>query len=437
MMARALSFFAAALSLAVPYAAHAQLFRGPVTCDTCISDYYYVDQGSFAVQDWSCDNSSYDGHVGSDYSLRNGNFAIDDDNEVVALAAGIVEKTEDGYYDRCTQCGGANCGYDFGNGFANQVHLDIGGYRVIYGHMKMGSIMVEPGDTVTCGQVIGYIGSAGCSTGAHLHVEPQKPVGTPVDPYEGECSPTESSLWVSQNAHRQIPADTCDGSDPPPVCPADTYPIWTCDEGMTSRRRCIDGVDMNEPCAGGCTVMPSGTDDVCAMPPDADADGSRADVDCADSDASVHPGAVEVCGDGVDQDCSGADEVCPVAGTGGMSGGVGGVGAAGGTSGGLGGASGVGGASGGVGGLGGAAGMLVGGAGGGAGAMAGAFAPSGGAPARSGSGGGASGCSSVPAPSKSGSGALSGVLLAALCVALARSRARSRQHERRPTLRSF
>ncbi|MFH1811587.1 MAG: putative metal-binding motif-containing protein [Pseudomonadota bacterium] len=43
---------------------------------------------------------------------------------------------------------------------------------------------------------------------------------------------------------------------------------------------------------------------------DADRDGYTTTVDCDDTDARVHPGAVEICEDGVDQDCDGSDLVC-------------------------------------------------------------------------------------------------------------------------------
>jgi hypothetical protein len=46
-------------------------------------------------------------------------------------------------------------------------------------------------------------------------------------------------------------------------------------------------------------------------PPDADGDGYPSDVDCDDASARTHPGATDVPGDHIDQDCSGTDAAYP------------------------------------------------------------------------------------------------------------------------------
>ncbi len=58
----------------------------------------------------------------------------------------------------------------WGGGYGLCVYLDHGnGYSTRYGHMS--KVIVNTGDTVEKGQVIGYVGSTGDSSGPHLHFE--------------------------------------------------------------------------------------------------------------------------------------------------------------------------------------------------------------------------------------------------------------------------
>jgi murein DD-endopeptidase MepM/ murein hydrolase activator NlpD len=72
-----------------------------------------------------------------------------------------------------------DAGFNTG-GFGNRVVINHGyGYETLYGHMVR--IKARVGETVKRGEVIGYVGSSGKSTGPHCHYEVHRS-GKPVDP---------------------------------------------------------------------------------------------------------------------------------------------------------------------------------------------------------------------------------------------------------------
>lgn len=67
-----------------------------------------------------------------------------------------------------------------GTGYGNHVVINHGyGYETLYGHMF--KIKVRAGQQVKRGEIIGWVGSTGKSTGPHCHYEVHKN-GTPIDP---------------------------------------------------------------------------------------------------------------------------------------------------------------------------------------------------------------------------------------------------------------
>ncbi len=173
---------------------------------------------------------SYPGHEGTDIAIT---FKqMDRGVNVYAAADGIVQFVFDDpkRFDRCEnqrshpdcrQPGGTDvatksgpwcrtggkengrCYWVFGGG--NVVVIlhpqlkNVFGTR--YDHFKSGSIRVKSGQKVKAGQVIGQVGSAGRSTGPHLHFEVWGPGGyylhgPVVDPWDGGGVPgNPGTLW--------------------------------------------------------------------------------------------------------------------------------------------------------------------------------------------------------------------------------------------------
>jgi murein DD-endopeptidase MepM/ murein hydrolase activator NlpD len=71
---------------------------------------------------------------------------------------------------------------EWANGYGNVIYLSHGyGYSTRYGHLS--SFAVRPGQRVKRGDIIGYVGSTGRSTGPHLHYEVRFN-NNPVNPLE-------------------------------------------------------------------------------------------------------------------------------------------------------------------------------------------------------------------------------------------------------------
>lgn len=86
--------------------------------------------------------------------------------DVVAAKEGVVIDSYNGCYHNWGKDGSCGCGGGYGN-YVMIAHDD--GKMTVYGHLS--TTMVYTGQHVYQGQVIGFVGSTGHSTGAHLHFE--------------------------------------------------------------------------------------------------------------------------------------------------------------------------------------------------------------------------------------------------------------------------
>ena len=89
---------------------------------------------------------------------------------------GVVQKIN----NNCSNSGyyGSSCG----GGHGNYIYIkSTDGYLIYYSHL-LNNVKVKAGQTVKRGQLIGYMGNSGSSTGTHLHYQIQSPSGAYLNP---------------------------------------------------------------------------------------------------------------------------------------------------------------------------------------------------------------------------------------------------------------
>jgi murein DD-endopeptidase MepM/ murein hydrolase activator NlpD len=167
-------------------------FEDPLDDGNILSNYVDHQSGS-GISDHEGGEWSYNGHRGTDICVTNFR-AMDRFVKVIAAASGVVEKIVIHNYDRNTSC----------TGDANLVLIRHGdGSYAYYFHFMKRSITVKVGEYVQQGALLGYIGSSGCSTDAHLHFEPGRFVSGDWehrDPWHGSNN-SLASLWQSQSSY--------------------------------------------------------------------------------------------------------------------------------------------------------------------------------------------------------------------------------------------
>ena len=138
---------------------------------------------------------------------------------------------------------------------------------------------------------------------------------------QGDCNDSDNTIYpgAPEICGDGIDQD-CDGEDL--ICPLDPSDIDDDNDGFTENQGdcndCDDTIYPGAPeiCGDGIDQDCDGEDLICPLDPsdiDDDNDGfTENQGDCNDCDDTIYPGAPEICGDGINQDCDGEDLICPI-----------------------------------------------------------------------------------------------------------------------------
>lgn len=128
-------------------------------------------------------------------------YRIDPIYKTTKMHAGIDFTAPQGTPVYATADGRVTTAGNTGNGYGNHVIINHGyGYETLYGHMVR--VKARNGQQVKRGEVVGWVGSTGKSTGPHLHYEVHKN-NTKIDPvyfFYNDLSPEQFDLILKRAA---------------------------------------------------------------------------------------------------------------------------------------------------------------------------------------------------------------------------------------------
>ena len=128
-------------------------------------------------------------------------YRIDPIYKSVKLHAGLDFAAPKGTPIYATANGRVTVAGKTGDGYGNHVVINHGyGYETLYGHMVR--VKTRVGQQVKRGEVIGWVGSTGKSTGPHCHYEVHKN-GQKIDPvyfFYNDLSPEQYDLLLKKAA---------------------------------------------------------------------------------------------------------------------------------------------------------------------------------------------------------------------------------------------
>ena len=142
-----------------------------------ILSFLFIATNCFAqsgyILPWQCGNTytctqgnnGTTSHTGTEAYAFDFNLPLN--TPVIAMRAGVITHVTESFANN--NCPYPNCSSCIND--VNRIVVDHGnGTYGLYLHLSQNGSIYNVGDAVSQGQVIGYSGNSGCTTGAHLHV---------------------------------------------------------------------------------------------------------------------------------------------------------------------------------------------------------------------------------------------------------------------------